>query len=110
MAGKVRRRGYPGCLGKKVARPSQRVEMAKNAVSEQRLGIRQACPAFRVSECCYRYKRKLSDDNMLIAELLLGLTQLQRNWGFGLCFLYPRNVKGYDWNHKRGTVFIVNWN
>jgi len=21
--------------------------------------------------------------------------------GFGLCFLYLRNVKGYGWNHKR---------
>jgi putative transposase len=75
--------------------------MAKNAVSEQRLGIRQACQAFSVSECCYRYERRLSDDNLLIAELLLGLTQAQRNWGFGLCFLYLRNVKGYSWNHKR---------
>jgi putative transposase len=84
-----------------VVRPSQRVEMAKNAVSEQRLGIRQACQAFSVSECCYRYERRLSDDNLLIAELLLGLTQAQRNWGFGLCFLYLRNVKGYSWNHKR---------
>jgi putative transposase len=33
--------------------------------------------------------------------LLLGLTQNQRNWGFGLCFLYLRNVKGYGWVHKR---------
>ncbi len=24
-----------------------------------------------------------------------------RNWGFGLCFLYLRNVKGFGWNHKR---------
>ncbi len=22
-------------------------------------------------------------------------------WGFGLCFLYLRNVKGFKWNHKR---------
>jgi len=29
------------------------------------------------------------------------LTQHQRNWGFGLCFLYLRNVKGFGWNHKR---------
>ena len=84
-----------------MVRPSQRVETAKNAVFEHGLGIRQACQAFRVSECCYRYEHKLSDDNMLIAELLLGLTQSQRNWGFGLCFLYLRNVKGYGWNHKR---------
>ena len=24
-----------------------------------------------------------------------------RNWGFGLCFLYLRNVQGRRWNHKR---------
>jgi putative transposase len=32
---------------------------------------------------------------------LLRLTENQRNWGFGLCFLYLRNVKGFLWNHKR---------
>jgi hypothetical protein len=21
-----------------------------------------------------------------------------RNWGFGLCFLYLRNVRGFTWN------------
>ena len=70
-------------------------------VSQERLSVRQACEAFDVSECCYRYERKLSSDNVRIAELLLGLKQNQRNWGFGLCFLYLRNVKGYGWNHKR---------
>ena len=63
--------------------------------------IGQACVAFSISQCSYRYKRKLSDDNARIAALLLGLSQSQRNWGFGLCFLYLRNVKGYRWNHKR---------
>lgn len=29
------------------------------------------------------------------------LTANRRNWGFGLCFLYLRNVKGFAWNHKR---------
>lgn len=24
----------------------------------------------------------------------------QRNWGFGLCFLYLRNVEGFRFNHK----------
>lgn len=84
-----------------MVRPSQRVEMAQSTVSEHRLNIRQACQTFSVSECCYRYKRKLSDENSLIAELLLGLTHVHRNWGFGLCFLYLRNVKSYGWNHKR---------
>jgi len=29
------------------------------------------------------------------------LTNRQRNWGFKLCFLYLRNVRGFSWNHKR---------
>ncbi len=75
--------------------------MAKKAVNEQRLNIRQACVAYSVSRCCFRYEHKLSDDNVHIAQLLQGLSQSQRNWGFGMCFLYLRNVKGYTWNHKR---------
>lgn len=75
--------------------------MARKSVLSSGLSIRQACTAFRVSVCCYRYERKLSVDNTQIADLLLGLVQTHRNWGFGLCFLYLRNVKGYGWNHKR---------
>ncbi len=29
------------------------------------------------------------------------ITDNQKNWGFGLCFLYLRNVQGFKWNHKR---------
>ena len=75
--------------------------MAKRAVDKGRLSIRAACHVFMISETCYRYQPKLSDENALIADWLLGLTGRQRNWGFQLCFLYLRNVKGYKWNHKR---------
>ena len=75
--------------------------MAKEAVKGEKLSIRQACVAFSVSACCYRYTRKLSDENARIADLLLGLSQSQRNWGFGLCFLHLRNVRRFPWNHKR---------
>jgi putative transposase len=54
-----------------------------------------------VSETCYRYAPKLVGENEQIADLLVGLTQARRNWGFGLCFLYLRNVQGRSWNHKR---------
>lgn len=74
--------------------------MAQSTVSEHKLNTRQACQVFSVSECCYRYKRKLSNENSLIAELPLELTYVHSNWGFGLCFLYLRNVKSYGWNHK----------
>jgi putative transposase len=41
--------------GKKVVKPSQRGEMAQEAVSQGRVGIRLACCIFVVSETCYRY-------------------------------------------------------
>ena len=84
-----------------MVRPSQRREMAKQAVATKGTSIRQACIDFAISETCYRYQPKLSDENGLIADCLMRLTYNQKNWGFGLCFLHLRNVKGHAWNHKR---------
>ncbi len=75
--------------------------MAKQLVKQRKISVRLACETYGISETCYRYQAKLSSDNRIIADLLLRLTHNQRNWGFGLCFLYLRNVKGYPWNHKR---------
>lgn len=75
--------------------------MARQAVAVRGVSIRLACQAFVISETCYRYQSKLSDENAEIADWLIRLTHHQRNWGFGLCFLYLRNVKGFGWNHKR---------
>lgn len=84
-----------------MVRPSLRKEMAKQAVEKKGISIRLACSAFVISQTCYRYSPKLSEENELIADWLIRLTNNQRNWGFGLCFLYLRNVKGYKYNHKR---------
>ena len=70
-------------------------------MTQKGVSIALACRTFDVSETCYRYRPKLDQENERIADLLLGLTQARRNWGFGLCFLYLRNVKGHGWNHKR---------
>ena len=75
--------------------------MAKKAVSERGLSIRVACQAFGISETCYRYQAVLSDENEAIADWLIRLTHNQKDWGFGLCRDYLRNVKGFAWNHKR---------
>ena len=75
--------------------------MARVAVEQRKISIRLACQAFGISETCYRYQAKRSDENAEIADWLVGLTQAYRSWGFGLCFLYLRNVKGFRWNHKR---------
>lgn len=70
-------------------------------VRERGVSIRRACRLFTISETCYRYQQKLSGENIFIADWLLRLTTANRTWGFGLCFLYLRNVKGYGYNHKR---------
>jgi len=75
--------------------------MAAESVSQRGISIRIACEIFNISESCYRYKRKLSCENAVIADWLIRLTHAWRDWGFGLCFMYLRNVKGFGWNHKR---------
>ena len=70
--------------------------MARRGIS-----IRLACESLFISQNCYRYEPKLSDENAEIADWLVRLTHNQKNWGFGLCFLFLRNVKGFGWNHKR---------
>ena len=84
-----------------MVKPSQRREVAKQAVSSRAVSIRLACLAVGISETCYRYQAVNSGENATIADWLMRLTENQRNWGFGLCFLYLRNVKGFGWNHKR---------
>lgn len=75
--------------------------MARWAVTRKGQSIRRACADFRISETCFRYQPRLSAENEQIADWLIRLTHNQRNWGFGVCFLHLRNVKGFVWNHKR---------
>ena len=75
--------------------------MARQAIHDHRVTVRLACQAFKISETCYRYDPKLSSENELIADWLLRLTTTHKQWGFGLCFMYLRNTKGFKWNHKR---------
>ena len=75
--------------------------MAQHAVQRYQISIRFACICLGISQTCYRYQAKLTSENTLIADWLLRLTQTHKRWGFGLCFMYLRNVKGFTWNHKR---------
>lgn len=75
--------------------------MAVGVVKERAIAIKRACALFSISETCYRYHATLSDDNARISDWLLRLAYANRTWGFGLCFLWLRNVKGMPYNHKR---------
>ncbi|WVX47226.1 IS3 family transposase ISSusp2 [Roseobacter fucihabitans] len=82
-------------------RPSFRREMAQQAVAARGVSVALACRAFEISRWCYRYVPLLVDENGEIEDWLVALTRARKNWGFGLCYLYLRNVKGFGWNHKR---------
>lgn len=71
-----------------------------NAVAKRQVSIALACRTLQISETCYRYERKLSDENAEIADWLERLTTNRKTWGFGLCFMHLRNVKGFEWNDK----------
>ena len=60
-----------------MVKPPQRREMAKKAVGHTAASVRLACVAFVISETCYRYQAKLSDENAEIADWLTWLTHNQ---------------------------------
>jgi putative transposase len=75
--------------------------MAMAARERYGVSVRFACHCLDISVATYYYKPKLSAENQRIADWLLRLTTANKRWGFGLCYLYLRNVKGFGWNHKR---------
>ncbi len=75
--------------------------MAERVVHSKQASITVACEIFSISRSCFEYEPKLKSENVVIAEWLVRICENQRNWGFGLCFLYLRNIKGFKWNHKR---------
>jgi putative transposase len=75
--------------------------MAMSAIHRHATSIRIVCRSLGISASCYHYQAKLSGENAQVADWLLRLTETHKRWGFGLCFLYLRNVKGFCWNHKR---------
>lgn len=75
--------------------------MAIEVKKEYSITIRLACKVVGISENCLRYSKKNSSENVIIADWLLRLTTTHKRWGFGLCFMYLRNIKGFKWNHKR---------
>ncbi len=56
-----------------VVKASERKMMAKEVMANRDVSISLVCRTFLISETCYRYKPKLSNDNEKIADFLLGL-------------------------------------
>jgi putative transposase len=68
---------------------------------EYGVSIRVACEVLSISTTCYFYKPTLVNENAEIEDWLRRLTTTHKRWGFGLCFDFLRNTKGFKWNHKR---------
>jgi hypothetical protein len=62
-----------------------------------------------IIESCYRYVRKLDAENVEVPNWLIRLTDNHRNWSFGLCYFYLRNVKGFKWKCIRVYQFSRSW-
>lgn len=73
--------------------------MAQQSVAARGVSIALACGALAISQRCYRYVPLLGGENEEIADWLVVFTKAPKNWGFGLCYGYLRNVKGFGWNH-----------
>lgn len=61
-------------------KPSCRREMALYTVERKNISMRLSCPAFGISQTCYRYQEKQSAENVVIADHLIRLTHNQHNW------------------------------
>lgn len=85
---------------KKMLTLSARREMATKVVLLFAISIQLACNIFKVSKGGYRYQPMLADQHQLITDWLLRITNIQRNWGFGLCFIYQRNINRFVLNYK----------
>ena len=82
-------------------KPARRRELACRAKVEYDVSIRVACDVLSISTTCYFYKPTLVNENAEIEDWLKRLTTTHKRWGFGLCFDFLRNTKGFKWNHKR---------
>jgi putative transposase len=70
-------------------------------VQARGISVTRACRWAVVSRSTWHHRSQRSGTDREIARHLLELTEANRNWGFGLCFLYLRNQKEKPWNHKR---------
>ncbi|ENV66735.1 Transposase-like protein [Acinetobacter junii] len=92
-----------------MVKPSCRRQMAQQAVGDHAVSIRLACRAFSISETCYRYQSKLNDDNALIAEQLIELTEEKQIGASGYASLIYAMLRSVVGIISVFTVFTVSW-
>ena len=78
---------------KKVVKPRCPCTMALTALPLGKTRLHHAYRSVSVGRC-YRYQPISGQDHHASAYWRSGLTQRERDWGVGLCFLSLRNVNG----------------
>ena len=72
--------------------------MAKQAADQHKLSVRADCETFLISQTCYRYQPKLSEDNARHWQLLMTAKN-----GMITLYLALQNIS------KKWTMPIRNW-
>ena len=73
----------------------------------QGVRVALACRTFQISETCHRCSPVLGGENEEIADGLERLKKNKRNWGFGLCLVYLRNVQGLWLKPQKGLSDLM---
>lgn len=60
-----------------MTRPARHRELAEKAVATKGVSIALAC----LSETCFRYSTKRDEENEMIANLMVGMTDVHKTWG-----------------------------
>lgn len=64
------------------------------------MSLRQACMLLRLSSSVYYYKAKTNPEDQPIQDMLSGLAESHRRWGFWKMYRFIRG-QARQWNHKR---------
>lgn len=91
--------------------PTQCRELAEKAVATKGVSIALASRAYGVSATCFLYSPKRDEMNEMIADLLVGLTDVHKTWRFQPVFVSNlRNVRGMSGTTGGSTGPAARWN
>ena len=111
--------------------------MLQSAIRNRNISVLLTCQLFVVSESYYRHQPKLNEENNVIADWLIRITDSQKNWGFtsAPCIYVMlkalgqshavilmrsqsvisevsvmKNFVGLDVSHKKTSVYVIGHN
>lgn len=70
-------------------------------LQERQVSLRQACMLLNLSFSVYYYKHKTDPNDAPIQDMLGGLAEGHRRWGFWKMYDFIRQQADKPWNHKR---------